>query len=116
MSCISTVRVFPITSSVDDARPTSPTPNHPDLQAIRAEMDGLFMAASTALDFMKLQIEIAGVVVYPDRQNEERESVAIVNDIVYREGEAIADDLFLMEISEDHIVFEYRGVPLTFDY
>ena len=44
------------------------------------------------------------------------ESVAIVNDIVYREGEAIADDLFLMKIGEDHLVFEYRGVPLTFDY
>jgi len=108
-ACITTYETY-------EAVAGTTTNKHPELQDIWTEIESLYMASTTALDFMKLKIEIAGVVVYPDSDNEERESVAIVNDIVYREGEAIADDLFLTEIGEDHLVFEYRGIPLTFDY
>jgi hypothetical protein len=66
---------------------------------------------------MEMNITVTGLVRYEEEgEREDRESVAIVNNIVYREGEAIADDLFLLEIGEDHLVFEYRGIPLTFDY
>ena len=88
---------------------------NPEIAAIQAEMEAMYLVATTALDFMELELEVTGLVRYPPSTGE-RESVAIVNKMVYREGEAVADDLFLMEIGEDHLVFEFRGVPLTYDF
>lgn len=82
----------------------------PKLVELQNEMERLYLAAQTAVEFGKKKIEVTGFVVQPGA-----DSVAIINHTVYRAGEAIEDDLVLLEIHEDHLVFEYRGVPLTFD-
>jgi Tfp pilus assembly protein PilO len=86
------------------------TSSDPELVALQGRMENLYLAAATALDFEALELQVSGLVQYPAF-----ESVAIVNDIVYREGEALDQDLFLMEIHEDHLVFEFRGVSLIYD-
>ena len=43
------------------------------------------------------------------------ESVAIINGVVYRQGEAVTDELYLVEIFEDRLVFDFRGILLTYD-
>lgn len=82
----------------------------PELIQVQQRMDQLWTAAQTAVEFKKKKITVNGLVVYPGA-----ESVAIVNKVVYRAGETIEDDLVLLEIHEDHLVFEFKGVPLTYD-
>lgn len=82
----------------------------PELVQVQQRMDELFTASQTAVEFKKKKITVNGLVVYPGQ-----ESVAIVNKVVYREGETIEDDLVLLEIHEDHLVFEFKGVPLNWD-
>jgi len=82
----------------------------PELVQLQQKMDQFFTAATTAVKFKKKKLEVNGLVVYPGK-----ESVAIVNKVVYRSGETIEDDLVLLEIHEDHLVFEFEGVPLNYD-
>jgi Tfp pilus assembly protein PilO len=82
----------------------------PELVQVQQRMDQLWTAAQTAVEFKKKKIVVNGLVVYPGQ-----ESVAIVNKVVYRAGETIEDDLVLLEIHEDHLVFEFKGVPLNWD-
>ncbi len=88
---------------------------NPEVTAALAEMENIYLVATTALAFMDLDLEVSGLVMYP-QDGSGQESVAIVNNMVYREGEAVADDLFLTQINVDGLVFEFRGVPLTYDY
>jgi Tfp pilus assembly protein PilO len=82
----------------------------PELVQLQQKMEQLFAAATTAVKFKKKKLEVNGLVVYPGK-----DSVAIVNHVVYRSGETIEDDLVLLEIHEDHLVFEFEGVPLNYD-
>jgi hypothetical protein len=82
----------------------------PELVQVQQRMEQLWTAAQTAVEFKKKKIIVNGLVVYPGQ-----ESVAIVNKTVYRAGETIEDDLVLLEIHEDHLVFEFKGVPLNYD-
>ena len=82
----------------------------PELVQLQQKMEQLWTAAQTAVKFKKKKLEVNGLVVYPGK-----ESVAIVNHVVYRSGETIEDDLVLLEIHEDHLVFEFEGVPLNYD-
>jgi Tfp pilus assembly protein PilO len=82
----------------------------PELVQLQDKMEGLYLAAQTAVEFSKKKLVVSGLVVEPGA-----ESIAIVNHGVYRVGEAIEDDLVLTEIHEDHLVFEFKGVSLTFD-
>jgi type II secretory pathway component PulC len=77
---------------------------------IQGKLEQYYLAAQTAVDFGKKKIAVTGLVV-----EQGADSVAIINHVVYRAGEALEDDLVLLEIHEDRLVFEYRGVPLTFD-
>jgi len=82
----------------------------PKVVEIQGKLEQYYLAAQTAVDFGKKKLAVTGLVVEPGA-----ESVAIINHVVYRAGEALEDDLVLLEIHEDRLVFEYRGVPLTFD-
>ncbi len=82
----------------------------PKVVELERRMEQIYLAAQTAVEFGKKKLSVSGLVVEPGA-----ESVAIINHTVYRAGEAIEDDLVLLEIHEDRLVFEYRGVPLTFD-
>ena len=84
--------------------------NDPEVVQMQQKMEQLCAAAQTAVKFKKKKLEVNGLVVYPGK-----ESVAIVNRVVYRSGETIEDDLVLLEIHEDHLVFEFEGVPLNYD-
>ncbi len=83
----------------------------PELVACQSEMEQLYLNATTAVAFEQVKIDVSGLVVYPDSAD----SVAIINGVVYREGEAITDEMFLVDIGEDHLLFEFRGVLLTYD-
>ena len=90
---------------------------HPDAVELGSRMDDLFLVSSTALEFAKQQLVVTGLVQYPDRDDDDLvESVAIINGQVFREGEAITEELFLLEIHEDFLRFEFKGVPLNFDF
>ncbi len=82
----------------------------PELVQMQQKMEQFWTAAQTAVKFKKKKLEVNGLVVYPGK-----DSVAIVNHVVYRSGETIEDDLVLLEIHEDHLVFEFEGVPLNYD-
>lgn len=82
----------------------------PKAVELQARMEQLYLAAQTAVDFGKKKLAVTGLVV-----EQGAESIAIINHTVFRAGEAIEDDLVLLEIHEDRLVFEYRGVPLTYD-
>jgi len=82
----------------------------PRVVALEGQMERYYLAAQTAVEFGKKQLDVTGLVV-----EQGAESVAIINHVVYRAGEAVEDDLVLLEIHEDRLVFEYRGVPLTYD-
>lgn len=82
----------------------------PKVVELEGRMEQIYLAAQTAVEFGKKKLAVTGLVVEPGA-----ESVAIINHSVYRAGEAIEDDLVLLEIHEDRLVFEYRGVPLTYD-
>ncbi|MSR45963.1 MAG: hypothetical protein EXS13_02660 [Planctomycetes bacterium] len=82
----------------------------PKVVELEGHMERYYLAAQTAVEFGKKQLDVTGLVV-----EQGAESVAIINHVVYRAGEAVEDDLVLLEIHEDRLVFEYRGVPLTFD-
>ncbi len=82
----------------------------PKVVDLQSKMEGLYLAAQTAVEFGKKKLAVSGLIVDP-----KAESVAIINHTVYRVGESIEDDLVLLEIHEDRLVFEFRGVPLTFD-
>jgi len=82
----------------------------PELVQLQQKMEQLCTAAQTAVKFKKKKLEVNGLVVYPGK-----DSVAIVNHVVYRSGETIEDDLVLLEIHEDHLVFEFEGIPLNYD-
>jgi Tfp pilus assembly protein PilO len=82
----------------------------PRVVELEGQMERYYLAAQTAVEFGKKQLDVTGLVVEAGA-----ESVAIINHVVYRAGEAVEDDLVLVEIHEDRLVFEYRGVPLTYD-
>jgi hypothetical protein len=82
----------------------------PELVGIQSRMEQLYFAAQTAVEFGKKKLAVSGLVVEAGA-----ESVAVINHTVYRAGEALEDDLVLIEIHEDRLVFEFKGVPLTFD-
>jgi Tfp pilus assembly protein PilO len=100
--CVKAFDTIRVLSSVPSA--------DPELVQVQQRMEQLWTAAQTAVEFKKKKIVVNGLVVYPGQ-----ESVAIVNKTVYRAGETIEDDLVLLEIHEDHLVFEFKGVPLNYD-
>jgi Tfp pilus assembly protein PilO len=82
----------------------------PEIVQMQSRMEQLYLAAQTAVEFSRKKLEVSGLVV-----EQGAESVAIINHNVYRAGDAIEDDLILLEIHEDHLKFEYKGVALVFD-
>ena len=89
----------------------------PEVMQLRSRMDDLFVVATTALEFAEQQLEVGGLVEYATDEKERGfESVAVINGLVYREGEAVNEHLFLLEVHGDHLRFEYKGVPLNYDF
>jgi Tfp pilus assembly protein PilO len=82
----------------------------PELVQMQSRMESLYLSAQTAVEFARKKIDVTGLVVEPGA-----ESIAIINHTVYRTGDAIEDDLILLEIHEDHLKFEFKGVPLVYD-
>lgn len=82
----------------------------PELVQMQSRMEQLYLAAQTAVEFARKKIVVTGHIV-----EDGAESVVIINHGVYRVGDAIEDDLILLEIHEDHLKFEYRGVSLMYD-
>jgi len=82
----------------------------PEIVQMQSRMEQLYLAAQTAVEFGRKKIEVTGLVVETGA-----ESVAIINHNVYRAGDALEDDLILLEIHEDHLKFEFKGVALVYD-
>jgi len=82
----------------------------PELVQMQSRMEQLYLAAQTAVEFGRKKIVVSGLVVEAGA-----ESVAIINHVVFRAGDSLEDDLILVEIHEDHLKFEFKGVPLVFD-
>jgi len=75
--------------------------------ALFADIQKAATLAEVAVEFAKIEIEIGGAVVADDGA-----SVAIINDRVLQEGDALAEDLVIQKITPDRIEFRYRGVTL----
>ena len=82
----------------------------PEIVQMQSRMEGLYLAAQTAVEFSRKKIDVTGHIV-----ERGAESVVIINHTVYRIGDAIEDDLILLEIHEDHLRFEFKGVALVYD-
>lgn len=75
--------------------------------ALLNEMQAAATLAEIAIEFGEIAIEIGGAVVADSGG-----SVAIINDRVLQEGDALADGLVIHRIAPDRIEFRYRGVTL----
>lgn len=101
----SCIKAYEIVSNLGAANSTDPA-----LAELQNRMETLYLTASIAVEFRNRNLRVSGLVHNPDK-----ESVAIIDNVVYRIGEALDNDLFLNEIHEDHLVFEFKGVSLIYD-
>jgi len=75
----------------------------PLLEPLRLRAQKLVERAANKEKLLKTKLEIRGIVWTPDQRT------ALVNNLEVEEGEMLQDEIYIREIGEDFIVFEYKS-------
>ena len=75
----------------------------PLLEQLNLRAQKLLERAANREKLLKTKLEIRGIVWTPE------ERTALVNDAEVEEGDMLADEIYVREIGEDYIVFEYKS-------
>lgn len=80
-----------------------------ELRDLWVAIDALSHRAGVEIEFSSLSLKVGGLVVYPDRR---RAAVVIINGKAYSPDEQISDGLRLIDVQQESLLFEFRGVEV----